>query len=139
MTSLADIRAALAANLATLNGLQTSAYTLSNPTLPTVWVRPNPDEFITYHEAMGNGLEFWHFVVEAYFPATSDKGAQVNLDELVKGSNTVKDAIESDTTLGGLAQNLEVSEARGYGEYARADATSALGCRWDVTVYMNGG
>ena len=51
----------------------------------------------------------------------------------------MKDAIEADLTLGGVAEKLICEEAHGYQEYARPDGTSVLGCRWNVTVYMTGG
>jgi hypothetical protein len=140
--SLTAIRAGLAANLSGIAGVENvSPYVLSNPTPPVIWVRPAPDELITYHGAMRNGLELWHLVVEAYVGVGSDVGAQMLLDTLVEstGASSVKAALEADKTLGGAAADLKVDDAHGYAEYARPDGPSLLGCRWNVLVHMNGG
>lgn len=142
--SLTSVRTGIAANLAALGksqGIQVSAYVLSNPTLPTIWVRPDAAELITYHQAMQNGLEHWHLVVEAFVGTGTDIGAQVKLDGLVAstGASSVKAAIESDKTLGGVAQSLMVGDAHGYAEYARPDGSTVLGAKWQITVEMNGG
>ena len=141
MGSLADIRAGIAANLATVldgvGGGQVSAYVLNNPTLPVIWVRLDPSEGIEYHRAMRDGVEFWTMRVEAYVGAVSDIGAQKNLDLLLEssGATSVKAAIESDLTLGGAAQKVRVERCAGYQEYGRPDGTSALGSDWTVVVY----
>lgn len=138
MASLADIRAGLAANLAVLDGIQVSAYLLSNPSLPTIWVRPAPGEGIEYHKAFANGLENWTMVVQAFFAnGISDIGAQKQLDELLEssGPTSVKAAIEADKTLGGVVQDTYVQSCTGYQEYGRPDGTTALGCEWTVVVY----
>jgi hypothetical protein len=141
VASLTDIRAALAASLGVLEGVQVSPYELSNPTPPVIWVKPDPGEFVTYHQAMRNGLELWHFIVEAYAGAMFDIGAQMTLDPFVasSGPTSVKAAIETDLTLGGLVQNLECTNAHGYAAYQRADGTAFHGCRWNVTAHVQGG
>ena len=138
MASLADIRQGLAANLAVLEGIQVSSYILGNPTLPVIWVRPAPSEGIEYHRAFANGLEEWTLLVQAYFASgITDIGAQKKLDELLEssGATSVKAAIESDKTLGGVAKDLKVERCTGYLEYGRPDGTTALGCDWTVVVY----
>ena len=138
MASLAQIRQGLAANLAVLDGIQVSAYVLGNPTLPTVWVRPATAEGIEYHRAFANGLENWTFTVQAFFASgISDIGAQQKLDELLAstGATSVKAALETDKTLGGLVKDLIVQTCTGYLEYGRPDGTTALGCDWTVVVY----
>lgn len=139
MASLADIRAGFAGNLATLQGIQVSAYVLGNPSLPTIWVRPAPAEGIEYHKAFANGLENWTFLVQAFFASgITDIGAQKKLDELLAstGATSVKAAIESDKTLGGLVKDLKVERCTGYLEYSNpAGTTTALGCDWTVVVY----
>jgi hypothetical protein len=141
VASLTDIRAALAASLGALEGVQVSPYELSNPTPPVIWVKPDPGEFVTYHQAMRNGLELWHFVVEAYAGAMFDIGAQMTLDPFVvsSGATSVKAAIEADKTLGGIAQDLVCDNAHGYAAYQRVDGTTFHGCRWNVLIYMQGG
>lgn len=135
MTTLAAIRAGLAANLASVRGVQVSAYVLANPTLPVIWVRP-ATEPVQYHKAMGNGHDEWMMVVQAYVGTASDLGAQKKLDELLasSGATSVKAAIESDKTLAGAAADLMVTSCSGYLEYSRPDGTTALGAEWNVRV-----
>jgi hypothetical protein len=138
---LSEIREGLAANLRVLEGLNVSAYMLSAPPSPYIWVRPAPDELIEYHRAMGDGIEAWFMRVEAFTGTPFDVAAQKHLDALVEstGPTSVKAALEADKTLGGVAQDSVVTSAHDYQQYQRQDGTVVLGCRWDVTVYMNGG
>lgn len=139
MTTLAAIRDGLRANLASIPGVQVSAYVLSNPVLPVVWIRPASDA-VDYHRAMGNGLDEWSMLVQAYVGTPSDLGAQKKLDELLasSGSSSVKAAIESDKTLNGAASDLIVDSCTGYLEYARPDGSTALGAEWNVRVFQPG-
>ena len=104
MSSLADIRMGIAANLGTLPcGVQVSAYVLANPTPPAIWVRPSSDTAVEYGQAMNGGSENWYMTVFGFVGAVSDIGAQKLLDEWI-GTGTaasVVDAIEADKTLGG--------------------------------------
>lgn len=137
--TLTSLREAIVANLAVFSGIaQVSPYELS-PTPPVIWVKPDPGELVTYHQAMGNGLEHWHFVIEAYVGAMFDIGAQMKLDALATGTPSVKSALEADKTLGGLAQDLKCEDAHGYSSYAKPDGMGLHGCKWNLTVYMTGG
>lgn len=144
MSGLADIRAGLAANLSTLKtsyrDMQISAYVLSNPTLPTIWVKPTPGAVTEYHQAfetMGNpdGRMTWSLTVQAWAGGV-DQATQMLLDELLdtSGSHSVKAAIEADKTLGGAAQDTVVQRCISYQEYQRPDGTLALGAEWIVEV-----
>jgi hypothetical protein len=137
VTSLAAIRAGLAANLQAVAGVeQVSAYVLANPTPPTLWVRPSSDVAVEYGQAMGGGSTNWYMVVFGFVGAVSDIGAQKLLDEMI-GTGTassVQDAIETDKTLGGACSDLDVRECRAYQEYVRSDGSSVLGAEWDVYV-----
>ena len=137
MASLADIRAGIAANLATLQGMNVSAYMQASPTLPMIWVRPSAPDGIEYHRAFADGVENWTMLVQAFVGVSSDIGAQKLLDTLLasSGATSVKAAIESDKTLGGAAQSLIVTTCTGYQEYGRPDGTTTwLGCEWTVVV-----
>lgn len=145
MSSLADIRAALAANLGTLKStyrdMQISPYVLSNPTLPTIWVKPAQDGVTEYHktfETMGSpdGQATWMLTVQAFVAGGGDIAAQKVLDELLdtSGDHSVKAAIEADKTLGGAANDVIVRRCISYQEYQRPDGTLALGAEWHVEV-----
>ncbi len=142
VATLKQIRAALVtalqAKLGT-TGQQVSGYVLRNPTLPTVWVRPKPDTPIVYHQAMGpngGGVQQWLFLVEAYCGDPYDIAAQEKLDEYVSpGASSIVEALEADTTLGGVVQALKVVQANAYVEFVRADGNPAIGANWQVEIY----
>lgn len=138
MSLLGDVRAGIAANLDSIEDVQISAYVLSNPTPPVIWVRPRP-ESSTYHRAMGDGLSELVMLVQAYVGTPTDVGAQKHLDRFLDltGPDSVKAAVESDKTLGGVADDLVVQECTGYLEYQRPDGSTALGAEWQVLVYAS--
>jgi hypothetical protein len=140
MSSLAAIRAGLVTNLNTLKttyrDMQISAYVLSNPTPPVIWVKPTQGNVTEYHQAMRNGQETWSITVQAFVAAGGDISAQMVLDELLatSGATSVKAAIEADLTLGGATDDLIVRRCISYQEYQRADGSIALGAEWIVEV-----
>jgi len=142
MATLADLREGFAANLASLKGVQVSAYELSNATLPAIWPKvAASDTGIEYYRSMANGVEQWTFWVECYVSSgASSVGAQKLLDGFLAstGSTSVKAAIESDTSLGGSAESLVVQSCSGPQNYVRADGSTALGARWTVLVITSG-
>lgn len=145
MTTLAQIRAGLAANLRSdakiASSFQVSPYLLGNPTPPAIWIFP--DE-IDYAETMQNGLTRWNLIVQAFVGAVADEGAQVVLDQLIAatGDFSVRAAIESDLTLGGIVDDLTVQKCSGYQVYdnpAHLKALSAaqlIGAQWMVEVLV---
>jgi hypothetical protein len=137
MPELADIRAALAANLATLTDVQVSPYMLASPTPPCIEIYP--DE-VSYDQALQRGLDQWTLIVRAYVGLTTDQGAQIKLDELLapSGAMSVKAAVESDPDLGGSIDDLRVTRASGYRIYARPGTGELLGCEWTVDIYAVG-
>lgn len=139
MATLAALRAGLAANLATITALQTSAYQLGNPTPPTAWVAPG-DPLLEFDQTMGRGRDLWHLVVEVFVSLTSDKGAQKRLDAYLAGSGatSIKTAIESDRTLGGACDNLRLTHIDGVGDYQLGERGAVLGFRAHVDIYATG-
>jgi hypothetical protein len=133
--SLTNVRAGLAANLASLTTFQVSPYMLSNFTLPAIMIRPDPDAAIEYGQAMGGGIKQVNMTVVAYVGTASDIGAQEKLDSLID-SDTVVNAIESDKTLGGACADLDVVECHAYQEYARPDGSTVLGAEWTVLILV---
>lgn len=146
MADPALLRAGLAANLATIDGLQENAYLLTNPTPPAAEIEPAP---IEYDLAMQRGLDKWQFIVRVFVGMTSDVGAQKRLDTFMQsdGDTSIKAALESDPTLGGAADDLIVTKCSGYKIFAREIATASgrgsaggplLGAEWTVEVYAEG-
>lgn len=137
MAELADLREALAANLAGVSGLTRSAYVLSNPTPPCAEIEPAPVE---YDLAMHRGLDRWRFTVRVYVAANLDKGAQKRLDGYLasSGADSIKAALESDRTLAGAADDLRVTGCTGYRAYERGGQAAMLGAEWQVEVLALG-
>jgi len=133
---LTAFRAGLAANLATIPNVTISPYVLINPTPPIVWIRPAPDILVAYHQAMRDGVEIWHLMVQATSGALDDVTAQQMLDALAasSGSSSIKQAVEADRTLGGHCQDLVVVECRNYVEFARPDGSTLIGAEWGVEI-----
>lgn len=137
MSTSFDIRQAIAHNLrASIRGLQAQPYVMANPTPPSADVRRGPVE---YDQAMQQGVTHWTMLVRVFVAGAADKGAQVNLDAYLSpdGDRSVKQAIESDPTLGGLVSDLQVTEASGEQTYTidnRPDPI--LGSEWTVEVWL---
>lgn len=132
---MAAVRQALADNLSTISGIQVSAYVLSNPTPPAIQVVPGPAE---YHQTMGaSSASWWDFTIQAYVAVATDIGSQARLDRLLAddGAESVRAALESDTTLGGLCDDLIVVSRTGYTLFAPEGRGSVLGAEWTVRVF----
>src|SRR5690348_11943650 len=105
----AQMRAGIAANLAAVfTNVQVSAYRLDTPSDQCLQVI-GTDE-VEYDQLMQRGLDNWTFQVQALAGSPVSQNAQELLDTWKEpsGSNSVKAAIESDRSLGGLVQDLTV-------------------------------
>lgn len=141
MATVEDIRAGIAANLSAITNCQVSAYVLSNPTPPCLYVKPDPDDGVVYDSSMGRGHDTWTFQVFGLVGAVADIGSQKRLDRWVDsaGAESVKAKLESDRTLGGAADFCRVVSCSGYSEYAVAGLnTAVLGAVWTVEVLASG-
>ena len=134
--TVAQIRSGIATNLATVTDVQVLAYVLSNPTPPAFAVFPAACD---YNQAMARGLDRWTFTVQAIVSAASDQDGQKQLDTYLAptGSTSVRAAIESDRTLGGVVDNLVVTRVSGYQLYADERGAN-LGAEWSVEVWASG-
>lgn len=142
--TLANIRAGLAANLAGVvlsDGTvpQCSGYVLENPTAPSFDIEPGETSF---DEAFNRGLDIWTMTVRALVAHNADVAAQQKLDEMCapSGAGSVKAAIESDRTLGGVAQTLKVTTRSGYRKIALYSRNEVfyLSAEWSVEIYASG-
>ncbi len=143
---VADIRQGLVANLRTvfpLSDSQISGYVLSAPTPPFFDIEI-ADAGIEYDLAAARGLDKWTFTVRGCVARTSDKGSQVTLDDYLESSGgiSVKAALESDITLGGIVEALHVTHATGpktIGVAAHSQPANVYhGAEWTVEVYARG-
>jgi len=113
VASITNLRTAIATNLATISGLRTSAEMPDNPNPPIALVRPVTVE---YNQAMAKGLTKYNFNVLVIVGRAEERTAQKSLDAFCSstGSSSIKNAVESDKTLGGNAFDTRVTEMRNY-------------------------
>lgn len=134
MPSVNDIREALKANLDTIPGVQWTAYRLSNATPPCgfVWIGP-----ISYDTVMQRGGDELTMMVTVYVALVSDIGAAKKFGTLIEttGTNSVKTAVESDRSLGGLCDDLRVTEFSGEQVYGLEGKGAVLGGDFTVQVF----
>ena len=134
-TDITPIRIALANALKVIPGLQVSPYLMANATPPCAQVTRGP---VIYDLTMQDGLQRPNFTIIVYVALVSDLGSQKLLDRYLAatGSLSVKAALEADTTLGGLVQDLHVTGATGEQPYARDQGGPVLGSDWAVEVWL---
>jgi len=132
-TTVSQIKTGLAANLATVSGLRAYAYQPDNVNTPFAW--PLLDS-IQYNGAMGGGLITHKFTVSVVVGRSAERTAQTLLDGYLsyKGATSIRAAIESDRTLGGVVQDLIVESANNISTLEANDATY-LAIDFVVTVY----
>jgi hypothetical protein len=132
-TTLSQIKTGLAANLATVSGLRAYAYQPDNVNTPFAW--PLLDS-IQYNGAMGGGLITHKFTVSVVVGRSAERTAQSLLDGYLSyaGATSIRQALESDRTLGGVVQDLIVESANNISTLEANDATY-LAIDFVVTVY----
>jgi hypothetical protein len=132
--SITQIRTRLATNLATISGLRTAAEVPDNPTPPIAIV--NLDS-VTYDQAYAKGMTNYNFTITVVVGRTAEREAQRKLDGYITpGANSVKNAIESDKTLGGYAYDCRVVSLNSVGSLTISD-TTYLAADFSVTVIAN--
>ena len=132
-TTVSQIKTGLAANLATVSGLRAYAYQPDNVNTPFAW--PLLDS-IQYNGAMGGGLITHKFTISVVVGRSAERTAQTLLDGYLSyaGFNSIRAAIESDRTLGGVVQDLIVESASNISTLEANDAIY-LAIDFMVTVY----
>jgi hypothetical protein len=132
--SITAIRTALAKNLGTVPGLRTAAEIPDLPNPPIAVVSLNS---VTYDGAFANGLTNYNFSVTVIVGRVAEREAQRKLDAYIStGSSSIKNAIESDKTLGGSAYDCRVVSMDSVGSLTVSD-TTYLAADFTVTVIAN--
>lgn len=131
--TIGTLRSGIAANLATITGLRTSATVPDAPTPPQAVVIPS---IIQYDRSFHRGLDQYQFIITVLVGRASDRNAQSTLDAYCNptGALSIKTAVESDRTLGGIAQSLHVTEMTSYASTSIGD-TIYLSADFSVIVY----
>jgi hypothetical protein len=132
--SISLIRTRLAANLATISGLRTSAEVPDLPNPPVAIVALNS---VSYDRAYAKGMTSYTFVITVIVGRAAEREAQRKLDAFITpGATSVKNAIESDKTLGGYAYDCRVVSMDSVGSLTISD-TTYLAADFTVTVIAN--
>ena len=113
MASISELRTAIATNLGTITGLRTSPEMPDNPNPPIALVRPTG---VDYNQAFNKGLTLYKFSVVVIVGRAAEKTAQRSLDAYCSstGASSIKNAVESDRTLGTKAYDCQVTEMTNY-------------------------
>ena len=132
--SIGQIRTALATNLATISGLRTAA---EIPDLPNPPIAVVSLDSVTYDQAYAKGMTNYTFTITVIVGRSAEREAQRKLDGYISpGANSVKNAIESDKTLGGYAYDCRVVSMNSVGSVTISD-TTYLAADFSVTVIAN--
>ena len=132
--SITQIRSALATNLATISGLRTAAEIPDRPNPPIAVVSLDS---VTYDQAYAKGMTNYTFTVTVIVGRSAEREAQRKLDGYISpGANSVKNAIESNKTLGGYAYDCRVVSMNSVGSLTISD-TTYLAADFTVTVIAN--
>jgi hypothetical protein len=132
--SITQIRSALATNLATIPGLRTAA---EIPDLPNPPIAIVSLDSVTYDQAYAKGMTTYTFTITVIVGRSAEREAQRKLDAYISpGTNSVKNAIESNKTLGGYAYDCRVVSMNSVGSVTISD-TTYLAADFTVTVIAN--
>jgi len=132
VASIAELRTAIATNLATIPGLRTSEFIPDNPSPPIAVVQFDRAQ---YHLDMRNGMAEYNFVVQLIVGRVDERTAQRSLDAYCSstGSSSVLLGVESDRTLNNKAFDCVVTEMSSYGPVLVNDITY-LGAEFQIRV-----
>ena len=135
MTTLDSLRDGLATNLGTIDGLRVSPDLPEqiNPPMAVVGLQS-----IIYDQAFQKGLVIYNFQVPVLAARASDRWAQKRLDQFMSttGTDSIKEAIESDKTLGGVAFDVRVTEMGSIGT-VELESNMYLAAEFVVEVYSD--
>jgi len=129
--SLADIRAGLGDNLQTIAGIRVYEEVPDSPALPCAVIQLQEVDYdVTFQRGMTN----YTFIVHLVVVRTTERRAQQKLDQFIDaGARSVKTAIQSDSTLGGSAFDVRVTELRDIGPTTIGDI-QYMSAKFAVTV-----
>jgi len=133
VSTVSQVKTALAAKLATISGLRTydRQPEVINP--PFAW--PSLTN-IEYHGAMGGGLITQTYTIGVIVGRASERSSETLLNTYLSyGSGGVRYALENDPTLGGTVEALIVESAGAISSIDGGD-TTYLSVEFRVQVYV---
>jgi hypothetical protein len=130
--SIADIRAGLATNIATISGLRVAAEIPDNPSPPIAVIALNN---VSYDLDFNRGMTLYNFTVTLIVGRVAERDAQRKLDAYAgNGERSIKTAVQSDRQLGGAAFDVRLSEMSTIGALNLGEQTY-LAADFAVQVY----
>jgi len=130
--AIAEIRAGLAANIATISGLRVAAEIPDNPSPPIAVIALNN---VSYDLDFNRGMTLYNFTVTLIVGRVAERDAQRKLDAYAgNGERSIKTAVQSDRTLGGSAFDCRLSEMSTLGALNLGEQTY-LAADFAVQVY----
>jgi hypothetical protein len=133
MASLSSIRTGLSTRLATISGLSVYSFVPDSIEPPTAVVGVMSS--VDYDSTMSRGSDMYEIPLYLYVSRVDAELSQDSLDEFLagSGSSSIKQAIEGDTTLGGVVSSARVVEASNYGVYT-INSIDYLGVEFSVEI-----
>lgn len=131
---LADVRKGLADSLGTIEGLRVFDYMPESAEPPCAVV--GFPETLEFDKAFARGLDEYPSIPIYLFVGRADaRASQEKLGAYCAGAGalSIKEAVESDKTLGNVCDTATVVRVRGFRLYPMG-ATEFLGCVFDVRV-----
>jgi hypothetical protein len=130
--AIAEIRAGLAANIATISGLRVSAEIPDNPSPPIAVIALNS---LSYDLDFNRGMTLYNFTVTLIVGRVAERDAQRKLDAFAgNGERSIKTAVQIDRQLGGAAFDVRLSEMSTLGALNLGEQTY-LAADFAVQVY----
>ncbi len=130
--AIAEIRAGLAANIATIPGLRVAAEIPDNPSPPIAVIALNN---VSYDLDFNRGMTLYNFTVTLIVGRVAERDAQRKLDAFAgNGERSIKTAVESDRQLDGAAFDVRLSEMSTLGALNLGEQTY-LAADFAVQVY----
>jgi hypothetical protein len=130
--SIADIRAGLAENIATISGLRVAAEIPDNPSPPIAVIALNN---VSYDLDFNRGMTLYNFTVTLIVGRVAERNAQRLLDQFAgNGERSIKTAVQIDRQLGGAAFDVRLSEMSTLGALNLGEQTY-LAADFAVQVY----
>jgi len=127
------LQAGLTTRLNTVSGLRVADHLPEqiNPPVAVIQIQS-----VTYHRAMGGGLSEWLFMVSAIAGRMGDRPAQTKLDGWMSydGDQSIRAAIEADSTLGGACSTLKVADMISIRPISLGDA-AYLACEFNIIIH----
>jgi hypothetical protein len=133
MASLSSIRSGLSTRLATISGLSVYSFVPDSIEPPTAVVGVMSS--VDYDSTMSRGSDSYEIPLYLYVSRVDAELSQDSLDEFLagSGSSSIKQAIEGDSTLGGVVSSARVVEASNYGVYT-INSIDYLGVEFSVEI-----